>query len=458
MSTIDPELLWEGLLQGIEDEQIIPIIGSDLLTIDVDGQPVGFNSHVAQRLAEKLGISLNGQAADHTLHGVACRHVEQSPADASIVYTAVRSVMKELEETQIPKPLQQLAEIKPLKLIVSTTFDRWMERALEKVRSVQAATVGYAPDEKDNDLPDYFDELTGPVVYHLLGVAGKTDFAVTEEDMLEFLHSLQRSERTPNKLLDALNGNDLLIVGCSFPDWLARFLMRIVKGKRLSNPNSRTHVVTGDTVRSDTGLQYFLKHFSHRTRVLGDYGAAQFVDELHRRWTEKHPTVETVAPEASSPDTSPADTSAPPDMEPDAIFLSYASEDRDQAQSIYDALRERHLAVWFDKRELTAGSSWDDKIRRNIQTCSLFVPLISRHTLTVKDRYFRIEWDEAARRAPMRHPDVPFILPVGVDDTKPDASGLPEAIRKVQWESPDRFVEQVVDIFKQVQRANRRTA
>jgi hypothetical protein len=60
-----------------------------------------------------------------------------------------------------------------------------------------------------------------------------------------------------------------------------------------------------------------------------------------------------------------------------AVFLSYASQDAEAAQNICDALRASGIEVWFDQSELRGGDAWDQKIRREIHECALFIPIIS---------------------------------------------------------------------------------
>ena len=58
-----------------------------------------------------------------------------------------------------------------------------------------------------------------------------------------------------------------------------------------------------------------------------------------------------------------------------AVFLSYARDDAAAARRIAEALRASGLEVWFDENELRGGDSWDQKIRRQIKECALFVPV-----------------------------------------------------------------------------------
>jgi TIR domain len=63
-----------------------------------------------------------------------------------------------------------------------------------------------------------------------------------------------------------------------------------------------------------------------------------------------------------------------------AVFLSYASQDAQAAQRVCAVLRSAGVEVWFDQSALRGGDAWDQSIRKQIKTCALFLPLISKHT------------------------------------------------------------------------------
>jgi hypothetical protein len=63
-----------------------------------------------------------------------------------------------------------------------------------------------------------------------------------------------------------------------------------------------------------------------------------------------------------------------------AVFLSYASQDAPAAQRICEALRNAGIEVSFDQSGLRGGDVWDQKIRREIRDCELFIPVISANT------------------------------------------------------------------------------
>jgi adenylate cyclase len=116
-----------------------------------------------------------------------------------------------------------------------------------------------------------------------------------------------------------------------------------------------------------------------------------------------------------------------------AVFLSYASQDAEAAARICEALRAAGIEVWFDKSELRGGDAWDQRIRRQIRDCALFVPIISQHTQARAEGYFRLEWDLADQRTHMVSRNKAFIVPVCVDVTSDKDADVPETFTKVQW-------------------------
>jgi TolB-like protein len=128
-------------------------------------------------------------------------------------------------------------------------------------------------------------------------------------------------------------------------------------------------------------------------------------------------------------------TEGPADTHPPAltVFLSYASGDRQAAQSLRDALPGYGLEVWYDESGLTGGDAWDQKIRRQIRECDFFMPLISAETEARAEGYFRREWRLAVERTLDMADDHTFLLPIVIDDTRESGARVPERFLTVQW-------------------------
>jgi hypothetical protein len=116
-----------------------------------------------------------------------------------------------------------------------------------------------------------------------------------------------------------------------------------------------------------------------------------------------------------------------------AVFLSYAREDSETARHIAEALRAFGVEVWFDQNELRGGDSWDAKIRNQIKTCALFIPLVSQRTEERSEGYFRREWKLAIDRTHDMSGDRAFIVPVVIDETREAEAAVPEEFMRYQW-------------------------
>jgi len=132
-----------------------------------------------------------------------------------------------------------------------------------------------------------------------------------------------------------------------------------------------------------------------------------------------------------------------------AVFVSHASEDAEAAQRLGESLRAAGIEVWLDQSELRGGDAWDTMIRERIRGCVLFLALISTHTRTRSEGYFRLEWKLAIDRSYHIASDRPFLLPIVIDETRDTDARVPERLREVQWthapkgEAPPEFVERV---------------
>ena len=503
------DVFWDDLLLDIRRGVVVPVVGRELLTVQRNDERVNLEDELADRFTEEHLRNGDEAPSDKRRTGRSSLAIAAAQYRASCtyrdnpddVYPKVRQLLKSAYDSPIPQPLDTLAKITDFKLFVTTTCDRWLQKALarhDRQTVVRAFALNGASPE-DRDLPfacSDFDARDWPAtfVYHLLGVEGPRDFAVTEEDMLEFMHQLQEPDRAPRVLLDTLNKSKLLLLGCGLPDWLTRFLVRIARRKRLTAPGEE-YLVVGGTAGNDRGLKYFLDLFTHPLTIWEGGGAVDFIDELHARWAEGEGAPGRVSPPLDldaflrygSPSPSPAGTNgrsrgsvetgaARVALQPSGrahpaasrgrklgrgIFLSYASEDRSEVEKLRDALEAAGLDVWFDRSALQSGDRYDDDIRNIIGKCDAFVPVISRQVLpdVNEDRYFRSEWSWAEDRADLMRrrntgvaPEIqsaPLIHPVSIDGTSYDDVPFWNAY---QWLEIDVFVPRLVEIVERRER------
>jgi hypothetical protein len=417
---------WEELLLFIEERRVIPIIGKELLVVDIDGTEVVWEHLLAQQLAGTLGIDAGDLPPNCDLNDVALVYVRQG-GKRTRIYSRIKSLVEE-HPVPIPESLKKIAAITHFNLYISTFSSPHLVKAIDEVRfkaEKKTRCLSYSPYLPTEDLPNdgspsSLATLRVPYVYQLFGpLTSATDFAVTEEDTLEFLHSLQSDSHRPKNLFNELKRNHLLFLGCSFPDWLERFFVRTIVNERLLLPRETSQLIADTCTHADHRLALFLRHY--QTDVYDSGSSTGFVDELYARWRERN--------RSSVPQAVPASSGARK-MEAGAIFLSYARQDQAAVQALRTALENAGLDVWFDLRELQPGESWEREIKANVLRCSMFVPVLSRNTQNRYEGYFRREWKLAIKRAELMDDRFPFIQPVIVDD-------LPEGVPEV----PEEFWE-----------------
>ena len=113
------------------------------------------------------------------------------------------------------------------------------------------------------------------------------------------------------------------------------------------------------------------------------------------------------------------------------IFLTFASEQNDIAESIQLALRNRGHQVFFSHDDLPPGESFDERIQKSIGECELLVFLISPQSVA-KGRYTLTEL--AFARSQWRSPRG-RVLPVVVAPTPMES--IPNYLKAVTLLAPE---------------------
>ena len=459
------DFFWDDLLEYIEERRVIPIVGAELLAVpDASGADVSLMALLATQLAARLRVPADDCGGDDALHTVVCRYLQRGGRREEI-YPRIRSLMKELAPV-VPRPLRQLAQIRHFNLFVTTTFDSLLAQAIDEERhggAPRTQSIAYAPNHTQ-DLPAEARSSATPTVFHLLGrMSASPDYVITEEDTLEFFTCMQSESKRPSVLLDELKSSHLLLLGNSFPDWLTRFFIRIAKSGRLSLQREELEVIADRSSAHDPKLVLFLRNFSYRTQVYEQGSATDFIQELSDRYLARNPGVAAAAtdgPAALAPNAMEVSAELPA-MRPGSVFISYSRADSAAGKKLHGALEAAGIDVWFDQRQLEGGDDFDSQIKKNIRSCSYFVPIISASTQSRHEGYFRLEWDLAVERSRLIADTVPFILPVAIDPVNEAEAIVPERFRSVQWtrlpggEPTPEFVERMVRLIREHRKRER---
>jgi hypothetical protein len=407
---------WRNLLHEIHAGKVIPVVGPGLATIpDATGKPTTLYRYLAPQLAKDLElrdpdrfVSINAVARQYLLGG----------GDRHGLYIAIGCILDELE-IPLAKSLLELASIEDFDLYISGTIDPLLARALEKTRPgfvPERGVIRFHPSGNPNrsqqaplsgkvespcDLPATFQ---GPLVYHILGDY-KTipDFAVWDEDYMEFIFGLIENRDTLENLFRLLASRDLLLLGAPSDDWIVRFFLRVARGKRLSDLPRRGYLADSHEALGEP-MVFFIDKAVKATRII-EGPPGEFVAELATRWHEAYGTVNN--------DASDFLKRHPDEMPRGSVFVSYSRDDLDVTLRVAQALAAGGIPVWLDQQRLKAGENFERSLERAVKfDASFFISIISRATENDPSRYVHKERAWAAQK----HVDgFVFYLPLLID-------------------------------------------
>jgi TIR domain/SIR2-like domain len=399
------DFLWDEVIDAlVRHHNVVPVIGEELLSIESEGRRAPFPRLLAQSLARRQGLTSAPDLPSLSDVVVTLRN-NRVPIIriTSALMSAFKELIDQLGERAVPESLRLLAEIDDLSLFISTTPDDLMLRAL-RVRDPRAHAAPYSLNDGGGPLREGL-LRDGPFVVQIFGaLSTEGGFALTEEDVLEYVCSLQ-TDRRPEVLLDRLKIGHLLFIGTGFPDWMMRLFMRTLRANRFSEDSGKVRALAAGPLNQERSLVWFLTSFSTDT-VIYEADPAEFVRELHRRWKEQRAV-------AGAP---PAVVGQPADIPDGAIFISYSRQgDLAAATRVKESLGTRKLPAWFDLGELGPGDAWERRIEDGIRSAHLFVPLLSRSCLARTEGFFVREWNLALKRNDMMK-NRAFIVPIIIDD------------------------------------------
>lgn len=219
--------------------------------------------------------------------------------------------------------------------------------------------------------------LKTPVIYRIFGDCERANFVLTENDLLQFLHHLNsRGTESGNgasllvnyikkKYADENDNCLLMPIGCcNLPNWLFRFLWYPLSPQLLLTVDKDrcNGGVWCDDVR-DRSFCSFLEEYNFRhLRLPGSKDpATDILSELSKAFKQNESSLQQCA--TNSLGVIWDDPSSEWD-----IFISYASEDRKDAQVIYDILtQEPGMKVWMDNRNISVGNDYWVAIQHGIE-------------------------------------------------------------------------------------------
>jgi hypothetical protein len=245
---------WRLIVQRINERMCVPILGAGVNVSNADyqglplgpeltmclvgeliGKPVADLKDLAEVTARNQLLKKNVDLARLGVENLArvALHVMQS-YDYQYLMKQLRTVLPD-QERQPSQLLRTLARL-PFRLIVTTNYDRLMERALDeagrKYLTVVQPIDGFREPEQiqlRDQLADWGDKL---ILYKIHGSfrddqQSSRRVIITEEDYIEFLTVVGIVDKgVPKKIQMELTTSALLFLGYSLEDWDFRTIFK----------------------------------------------------------------------------------------------------------------------------------------------------------------------------------------------------------------------------------------
>ncbi|MDB5391617.1 MAG: hypothetical protein JWM11_7263 [Planctomycetaceae bacterium] len=409
---------WRNLLREIHSGNVIPVVGPGLVTVpDAAGNQVVLYKHLAPQLARDLDLD---EPDSYTTFNSVARDFLLGGGERKDLYIGIGCILDQLDVPP-PKALVELAGITDFELFISGTIDPLLARAVAKARpgfSPERGVIRFHPAGNPNrshqaplsgnaeapcDLPATF---RGPLVYHILGDFNTVpDFAVWEEDYMEFIFGLIESRDLLENLFRMLGSRDLLLLGAPSDDWIVRFFLRVARGKRLSDLPRRGYLADSRESLGDS-MVFFIDKAVKATRII-EGSPSEFVSQLATRWHEAYGT-------SNESDADSFLQRQPDDMPRGSVFVSYSHDDLAATVRVAQALAAAGVPVWLDRQRLKFGENYDRSLEHAIKfDSSFFLSIISRASESDPTRYVHKERAWAAQK----HVDgFVFYLPLVIDE------------------------------------------
>ena len=299
------------------------------------------------------------------------------------VWRTTKNIMetRDVLLNHIEPTLLQLLKTRCFRIVITTAIDPFLELAMEEVWGTDGFDVIQIENAKKAFKLINYDEFNvcRPMLCYMFGKIDtetsfeENSFVLSENNAIEKIAKWFDSV-DKNGFLKYLRNYSLLSVGPQFGDWMFRFFWYLLRGE-LGN-NSGNQQVAVEVKNEESNLIEYLKMENVKVFLDAREFMATAIEQIDR-----------ALPSLRVP------------RKDQGVFISYSHRDRYIAMPLFEKLQSENIPVWIDDEELDDGDEFKDRITKAINTCTLFLPILSTTTReqisenTIIDQwYYKNEW------------------------------------------------------------------
>jgi len=287
----------------------------------------------------------------------------------------------------IDPSLLQLLKTRCFRIVITTAIDPLLELAMEEVWGYHGFDVIQIENAKQAFNTVTYDEfnVNRPILCYMFGKIDtsnsleKNRFVLSENQAIEKIAKWFDSVEQ-NGFLKYLRNYSIFSVGPQFSDWMFRFFWYLLRGEIGKNSGNQQVVV--EIKNEDPNLVNYLEMENVRVFLDAREFMGYAIDQINK-----------ALPLLTEP------------RRDQGVFISYSHKDRYIAMPLFERLRAENIPVWIDDEKLDDGDEFKDRITNAINTCRLFLPILSTSireqitTGTIKQQwYYENEWSLIDKR------------------------------------------------------------
>ncbi len=423
----------QSIIDGIESHTVIPVIGYELFDDCLDStcfdtyyspdlQKLNYKNNSTNKasflksFAEKFILSHPERYSKNIIDEFAqldcscsidyinfCyRHFESDQKFVLFNKNVNETLETHFNLSRIPSSIIKLARIELFRFYIDTTVFRTLEAALTSYRlKREGGNIVYEvlspnqmkfanekiidPNSNSYDPSKPIKNIIHPIVWCFFGCYGsESGLSISDIHMQEVLYGYINKQHQKysdffNMLAGTFKDCNFLFIGCSFKDWIFRFILRLLATEKLEEKNLKRKIVIDDLLLLDADKSRNVYITKEGLQSL-NLSANDFVDILYKQLGQRHTT------KGSSCQ----------------IFISFFSEDRDIAREIHRYISvSLGLDCFLDESDIKGGEPLNKSIMDGINDSIVFIPLVSENidiAFSRKSIAFA-EWDYALKRS-----------------------------------------------------------
>lgn len=349
----------EQFVEDLFNDDYLLVVGPEVI-MDENVEPTG---DVNQYILKALNYSLNqkymdfNQLMNYSGEGIdPIRNLLNSEEDFSY------------EINDITKELKELLETRLFRIVLTTTFDGYLETLMRNIWGNNLRVVNIEDkktlDSLRNELADCRNGriYNQPTLFYIFGKAVKDEtrkYVRTDDDAIQIIEKwIQIPKDDP--LLKLIKNKKILALGCKYQDWYFRFFWYILKREINRFNEGQVAFMLDDEDPLDRKLREFLKH----SKIYRHQNARTFMHETTQMLT------------STSPD-NPFRQIVLNNRTSGGVFISYCSKDFIIANKLFFILRKHGYSVWIDNHKLYGGDNYNVEIERAMGEAKIVITLLT---------------------------------------------------------------------------------